>query len=207
MVQVKVGPEKTFIIHKGLLCNSAEYCKATFEGGFKESQTQFLELPEEDPVMFSHFQLWLYSGNILESHETAKDISWKVLTDLYFFGEARGIPSLQNEAIDVCIYKSTASNVIPTLQINRVYENTPENSPLRRLLVDWMTFDAILIDPKWFKDDRKDQYPKQFLFDLAVSLYQKGVGAKSKITDFKAVRSNYHIPDRTMSIEQGENER
>lgn len=207
VVQVKVGPEKTFIIHKGLLCNSAAYFKAAFEGGFKESQSQVLELPEDDPVMFSHFELWLYSGNILESHETVKDISWKVLTDLYFFGEAREIPSLQNEAIDICICKNIASRVTPTLQIKRVYENTPENSPLRRLFVDWMTYQSDPTDSEWFGDDREDRYPKQFLFDLVVSLYRKGVGATSKITDFKAVRSEYHVPHPTMSIEQGENGR
>lgn len=207
MVQVKVGPEKTFIIHKGLLCNSAAYFKAAFEGGFKESQSQVLELPEDDPVMFSHFELWLYSGNILESHETVKDISWKVLTDLYFFREAREIPSLQNEAIDICICKNIASRVTPTLQIKRVYENTPENSPLRRLFVDWMTYQSDPTESEWFGDDREDRYPKQFLFDLVVSLYRKGVGATSKITDFKAVRSEYHVPHPTMSIEQGENGR
>ena len=63
---------------------------AALEGEFKEAKDQVLRLPEDDPDMFSHFGLWLYTGEILESHESAKDVSRKVLTDIYLFGEVRG---------------------------------------------------------------------------------------------------------------------
>ena len=38
-------------------------------------------------------------------------------------------------------------------------------------------------------------YPQQFLFDPAKSLYEHRVGNKKKVTDFNAVRSNYHVHD------------
>lgn len=195
MVQVKVGPGKTFIIHKGILCRSAAYFKAALEGGFKESKDQVLELLEDDPVVFSHFELWLYTGKILELHESVKNIAWRVLTKIYLFGDARGIPELQNATIDLYIDKNYAAKEIPTYEINLIYENTLENSPLRRLLVDFMSFNTVLTDPGWFSENVNSRYPKQFLLDLVVSLYEKGAGTKTKITDFRLVRSDYHVHD------------
>lgn len=195
VVQVKVGPEKTFVNHKGILCRSAAYFKAALEGEFKESKDEVLELPEDDPVVFSHFELWLYTGNILESHESVEDIGWDILTKIYLFGDARGIPELQNEAIDLYIDKNHAIHEIATNQLNFIYENTLENSPLRKLLVDIMTFRTNLSHPQWFREQVKSDYPKQFLLDLVKSLYEKGAGTKSKVIDFRAVRSNYHVHD------------
>ncbi len=195
VVQVKVGPERTFTIHRGILCRSAAYFRAALEGEFKEAIDQALRLPEDDPDMFSHFELWLYTGSILESHESAKDISWKVLTDICLFGEARGIPELQNEAINAYIDKYHATNEIPTGEFNHIYENTLDSSPLRKLLVDLVTFKGILTDSQWFSEKMQHLYPQQFLFDLAKSFYEHRVGIKKTVTNFKAVRSNYHVHD------------
>ncbi|KAM0797441.1 hypothetical protein BDR22DRAFT_440417 [Usnea florida] len=194
VVQVKVGHEKTFIVYRDILCRSAPYFKAALEGGFKESQDQVLELPDDDPTAFSHFQLWLYTGNILESHKSAKDIDWRVLISIYLFGDVRGIPGLQNEAIDVLIDKLEAMNKIPVNQIPRIYKNTLDGSPLRKLVVDLFTHEKIpLTDDYWFHEERKPKYPQQFLIDLAKSLYEDRARYKTKDTEFKAVRSNYHI--------------
>ena len=166
------------------------------EGGFKESEDQVLELPDDDPIAFSHFQLWLYTGNILESHECAKDIDAEVLVDIHLFGGVRGIPGLQNEAINVYIDHCEASNQIPTDQLHKIYENTRDGSPLRRLMVDMMTFDVVLTDDAtWFGEGRDSMFPQQFLIDLAKSLYEDRAGTKTKITDFKVLRSRYHIQD------------
>ena len=165
------------------------------EGGFKESKDKVLELPEDDPEMFAHFELWLYTGNILESHESVKDITWDVLTRIYSFGEARGIPELQNAAIDVYIDKYYASSKIPIHLLNFIYENTLDSSPLRNLLVDLMTCEAVLTDSQWFDEQTQPLYPQQFLFDLVKSLYEHGAGTKNKVIGFKALRSNYHVHD------------
>ena len=154
-----------------------------------------LELPDDDPVAFSHFQLWLYTGNILESHESAKDIDWPVLLDIYLFGDVRGIPGLQNKAIDVFIDKNVAMNQIPNSLLRRIYENTFGGSPLRKLLVDMMTFNANLTDSHWFDEKKLVLYPQEFLIDLAKSLYKAWVGTKTMNINFGAVRSNYYVCD------------
>ena len=195
IIQVKVGPAKTFTVHKGILCRSSSYFKAALEGGFKESKDQVLRLPDDDPVVFSHFQLWLYTGNIIASHESPKDITWKVLISLYLFGDVRGIPRLQNEAIDLFIDKNVAMSQVPGDQLNLIYENTLDSSPLRKLIVDLFTFRVTLTDNSWFNEQPKALYPQQFLIDLAKSLYEDRARFKTKTTKFRAVRSNYHIHD------------
>ena len=166
------------------MCRSAPYFKAALEEEFKESDGQVLELPDDDPVAFSHFQLWLYTGNILESHEHAKDIDWEVPVNIYLFGDVRGIPGLQNEAIDVYIDKYVAIKIIPVYQLRCVYKNTLDGSPLRKLMVDMMTFDAVLTDEaEWFDEEAKFIYPCQFFIDLAKSLYEDRAGTKTKITE------------------------
>ena len=183
-------------MHKDTLCRSAPYFKAALEGGFKEFEDQVLELPDDDPVAFPHFQLWLYTGDILESHESPKDIGWHVLVSLYLFGDVRGIPRLQNKAVDLFIDKYVAMKQIPGGQINRIYENTLDSSPLRKLMVDVFTFKVILTDDdNGLNEQQKAMYPQLFLIDLAKSLYEERAGTKSKITSFRAVRSNYHIHD------------
>lgn len=39
------------------------------------------------------------------------------------------------------------------------------------------------------------RYPQQLLFDLAKSLYEDWADTKTKVADFKAVRSNHHVHD------------
>ena len=79
-----VGPNKElFKMHKGLLCNASPFFSGAFEGHFTESANQCLDLPEEDPAMFEHLQLWLYSDTILEGEEMPIDIRWETLLDLY----------------------------------------------------------------------------------------------------------------------------
>lgn len=190
-----MGPQKVaFSIHMSLLCNTSPYFRAAFKGGFYEGASRTLELPEEDVDVFEHFQLWLYSGSILEKHEQAKDIIWDVLIALWIFGESRGIPELQNTAMDTLIDKTWEMHTLKTHVLPVIYESTPDKSALRQFHIDWMTHKANLT--QWLnvpEGPGKDCYPKQFLFDLSMSLYERSRGTKPVVTDFRTVRSNYHV--------------
>lgn len=212
MVQVKVGPQETlFNVHKKILCNVAPYFEAVFEGGFAEAKDQALSLPDEDPVMFHHFQLWVYTGNLFAKEETEAGISWESLVGLYIFGEMRGIPDLQNAAIDVLIDKNSSSKIIPTRDIlPRLYNDTPEGSSLRRLFVDWMACLTVMSpndrytatppgEPyQWFKEETRKNYPKDFLFDLVFALSELKSGKKPTISNFKLKRADYYVKPRNV---------
>jgi len=189
-----VGPDhEVFSMHMALLCNAAPYFKAAFMENFVEATNGILELPDEKPQMFKYLQLWIYSGNILASHESVESVSWHVLFDLWIFGDARGIPDLQNAVIDVLINKQSIQNQLPNPNLNEIYEKTPVEAPMRRLLVDWFSFCPNLADQQWFKEEYRYKNPKSFLFDLLISYHGRTTGIKARITDFQAVRSDYYV--------------
>jgi len=189
-----VGAEKkSFSIHKNLLCNAAPYFKAALDGGFAESKSQVLELPEDDVKVFERFILWLYTSELLQENETIKDVSWDVLVELYIFGEARGISGFQNEVVDTFIDKQEVTSFITTDRAPRIYENTPTDSPLRRLLVDWTACQGVFTREEYDSEQEDESLPRQFLFDVIFVLYDLKAGNRSTKFDFTASRSDYHV--------------
>jgi len=194
-VDIKVGPEKRlFKLHKQLLCDASPYFEAALNGQFKESNDQTIEMQDEAVSMFERFQLWIYSGNIRGIRETLKDISWEILVKLYIFGEARQMPLLQNHAVQSLIFKSHNENLIPCACLSLVYDNTLENSTLRRLFIDWYVHRAILSDTHCFTPGFRKFFPKDFLFDLACGLYALRASGEAVTRDFRMISSRYFLP-------------
>ena len=170
--------------------------------------------------MFKRFLLWLYSGSIIEFPvETCESVYWEDLFGLYVFGDARSIPALQNAVIDALIAKSEQTNTIPTNQYVFLYANTVDNSPLRRLAVDWMVsrIDNMAI---WFETKYRCKYcllsislqssdknlktltpssvtafyVRDFLFDFIIAQARASSNPASRILDFIKNRANYYVP-------------
>lgn len=179
-------------MHKELLCATSFYFRAALNGNFKEAKEQVIEMKEEEIATFKHCQFWLYSRTFLMTRTKTNDIEYPVILDLYL-GESRIIPQLQNDAIDVLIAKQKTSKWTPSDQISRIYENTQESSPLRRLFVDLTVLYAGFDDDAWFSDKTLGFFNKEFLFDLLKALIQLDRKLRKKVTDFTAVRSNYHV--------------
>ena len=154
-------------------------------------------MPEDDPSVFKRFQLWLYTGSILEAPgQSASTIDASTLTDLYLFGEARGIPALQNAATNEVIDKIEESNTIPALEVRHVYDHTCEKSPMRRLYVDLMIYrGANLRNPTWGigTSNLKYDYPVEFLMDLILAQYDI-LAVRPQHKDFSKDRQQYHVP-------------
>lgn len=200
-VQIIVGQnKKAFTIHKGILYNVTPYFRAAFEGQFLESPKQVLEFPEEDETLFRHFQLWVYTKDILEDGEEIDTMNWKVLVDLYIFGDKYGVSELQNAAINLLIDKRASSRIIPVGTFNHVYENTQASSPLRKLCVDWS---VQYIQPRsWFEGNKRGCYPRDFLIDLVVANHELMKVMKPKEVDFGSRRLDYHVnsPNSAISV-------
>ena len=185
--------KKTFKIHKDLLCNVSSFFRAALKGGLKKACDQSIDLLEDDPDIFERFQLWLYFRELRDASETTKDVKWTVPVQVFLFGEARGIPELQNVAIDLFLDKYVISNEISTAPINMIYGSTRDDSPLRRLMVDTMAHRADLSQGGWFAEDKRARFPSSFMFDIAIELHKVLVGRRQRITDFEKVRSVYHV--------------
>jgi len=148
----------------------------------------------EDPTLFEYFQIWLYSKEILTNDKVQGDNPWRVLVDLFVFGDARGILHLQNATVDAIITKPWDLNQISTRSIRYIYEETPEHSPLRRLFVESM---ANLGNAYWFTEE-EDWHHKRFLLDLAHAQFALGRGdmRRSFCHDLEQAQSKFEQDSR-----------
>ncbi|EJT78595.1 hypothetical protein GGTG_03694 [Gaeumannomyces tritici R3-111a-1] len=77
-IHVGVYPDaKTFTVHKSLL-ERVDFFHKALCGHFRESETQSISLPEEDPAIFHHIVAFLYEGR----YEPIKPIASELIPDV-----------------------------------------------------------------------------------------------------------------------------
>ncbi|KAL8771206.1 MAG: hypothetical protein Q9209_003377 [Squamulea sp. 1 TL-2023] len=191
LVTVKLEPSnQIFYIHKGLLCHHSAVFKAMLEHDWKEKQEGLVILKDEDPEPFRRFMLWLYWGKILDDDESISTISSTKLTECYFLADRRDVPAMQNLIIDTIIQKSIAENIIFVGVQSYVWQNTPEQSLLRKLLVEMMALRGN--NELTFKDENeKNKYDKSFIVDILRKKHQTPVPISWD--EFYKRRCDYHI--------------
>jgi hypothetical protein len=60
IIPVRVGPHaEVFSVHRDILTKS-EYFRKALDGEFREAEDQAIDLPEEDPAIFSFVVAFLY---------------------------------------------------------------------------------------------------------------------------------------------------
>ncbi|KAK5743008.1 hypothetical protein LTR17_003021 [Elasticomyces elasticus] len=70
MVTIAVGtPTLVFSVHESLICRRSTFFGRAFRGGFAESGTKTLKLPDEAVNVIALFLDWLYTGNLTEPNE------------------------------------------------------------------------------------------------------------------------------------------
>ncbi|KAH6671063.1 hypothetical protein B0J14DRAFT_640085 [Halenospora varia] len=137
IVTIYVGNERTeFVVHKQLICETADYFSKAFTGAFVE-RDGVIHLPEERPETFALFVDWVYTGRI-PCHHT--QLHLENLFRLYVFAEKLCLNDPANKAIDQMVdLCRTVSPRISTRMVEYVYKNTFVDSPLRKFaLYDWM---------------------------------------------------------------------
>ncbi|KAL8754540.1 MAG: hypothetical protein Q9199_004271 [Rusavskia elegans] len=195
IVEIKVGPlDKTFKLHKGLLCEKASYFKTVYQspGDWKEKR-EGLILKDVDPAIFQHFILWLYFGNIIDDDETMQSVKGMRLMQCYFFADERGIPGMQNQVIDTLLEKIKTTKVLFVKHQRLIWENTPDGSPLRRLLVDALAMTAIDIPEMLQTEENQALYNKSFIADVLIAKCKHPITISG--TEFVKRRCEYHIHD------------
>ncbi|KAI4103909.1 MAG: hypothetical protein LQ339_004026 [Xanthoria mediterranea] len=191
IITIKLEPAgEIFHIHKGLLCHASPVFRAMMQHNWKEKQDGCIVLKDEDPEVFRRFIYWLYNGTVLDFDETIQPISSRELALCYFLADRRDIPALQNHLIDLildtpCTLSYFLSEVQPL-----IWANTPEQSPLRKLLVDMMAFAADI--PRIFEEENEmDCFDKCFVVDVLIRTHRtpKFTGWKN----FHERRCDYHV--------------
>ncbi len=131
MVDVFVGPErKQFHLHKDLLCDRSSYFQKAFEGDFKESRENSMDLAEDEVAAFELFVDWLYSGRLTEVPNDEGN-GWPYI-HLYILATKFTLESLANTTMDRLQEYFAAARRFPNgQQINHIWDNTPCKSKLR----------------------------------------------------------------------------
>jgi len=77
IIPVRVGPTaELFSVHKDVLTKS-EYFSKALDGDFKEAENQAIDLPEEDPAIFSFVVAYLYEGKFIPIKPIASVLGMK----------------------------------------------------------------------------------------------------------------------------------
>lgn len=136
IVHLKVGPEKIdFGIHKNLLCSASSWFKEVLTAGSTEAQEGVIHLPDDRLNILEYFNDWLYTDS-LNDPETSKPLStWRLLLDIYLWAGYRGVPGLQNIAVDTMRANIKPEDGFPITMVSRVYNGTPRGNKLRALVV------------------------------------------------------------------------
>ncbi|KAF2112095.1 hypothetical protein BDV96DRAFT_456384, partial [Lophiotrema nucula] len=175
MVTIVVGKgdkQKSFNLYKDVLTFHSTYFRNALKHEWVEGQSKIITLTEDDPDVFQIFSYWLFSKRLYHPDPAiqASDLNdipltFRRICEIYVLGDMRGIPELCNATLDLFFAKMMAQWVFPCDQLNHVYDNTPDKSPLRQLCLDdyvkWGSVESINADTS--------SYPKDFLVDLIIA--------------------------------------
>lgn len=162
IVRVTVGQGERkcdFSVHKGLVCAASPYFNAALNNtNFKEGREGAVHLEEDDVEVFKSFLCWLYTRDITPHADEEGYVLG--LIKLFVFADARGVRALKIALIDALFDAIAQKWTLPVNFIPYVYENTPDNSGLRKLMVDMvlrtqdslMTYCSKLETGEFFKD-------------------------------------------------------
>jgi len=136
--------EHKFTVHKSFACYYCEVFNRAFNSNFEEARTQTYRIKDTTVRAFELLVDWIYSQDIGDCHFEAvidgKEVFWNPgevmarLAELWVLADKLLLPNLQNIAIDHLNDVFTEEGACMILPY--VYENTAEDSLLRRFLIE-----------------------------------------------------------------------
>ncbi|KAH0161675.1 hypothetical protein KCU67_g6240, partial [Aureobasidium melanogenum] len=174
IVTVEIGIEKkAFHIHKDLLTYYSDYFRGAFNGSFVEATKGKISLVDEHVDVFDVVNQFVYTRQLSDGADSA--MGWELLIRVWIFGDKYLMPCLQNKAMNALIQKNRDAKFIPTLQLKIIYDNTLPGSPLRKFVLDLVTYKVSDMDASMQKNNKDNRWPYEALVDLV-----KALGAKKK---------------------------
>lgn len=142
MVDILVGPDKElFRVHKNLLCARMPVFDNMFNGGFKEAAEDRAKLPEDDPRTFEFVLEWLYTSQFRQIPYERIMLLAPLYCSLYAFAEKYCQSELMDFAMSSYLTFLQNHRRLPSVQdIEFTYEHTASGSPLRRLMVQSLSW-------------------------------------------------------------------
>ncbi|KAH7094899.1 hypothetical protein FB567DRAFT_600599 [Paraphoma chrysanthemicola] len=179
MLAVIVGKEprqERFLVHEGIFSARSEFFRRAMNGNWAERDERLIELPEDDPEVFSMYVNFVYTNNIATGpNENPVSVEWcdeeyMLLSELFVLCEKlcdiggknaviRAILAVSHEVTDkhCCFNPFEAAITI-------MYSGTPKSSLGRKLMADMWTCKSVD-----YLSRHGDELPKDFLLDLAIA--------------------------------------
>lgn len=205
-IEVIVGRSESFTVHEYLLRQSPFFDRM-LNGTWKEATERRVELPEDDPDVFTIYVSWLYWNQIptIPTCESGQDDSeFLHLIQTYIFGDKIQDMAFQNTIVDAIIEKNRDSvrQGLPSKQsipspacVRLAYDNTLSGSPLRRLLVDlWALTEGGKVDK---------ETPRRFLEDLIIKIRPSSGKRLARTTRIESGLYHHLPPDKSWAVEMG----
>lgn len=170
VITFRVAKERSrdFIIHESLIAARSEFVRTALQKDWKEAKEGVVPLPEDDIDSFDLYQQWIYTGGIfLNRFATATDTQneYELLVRAYLLGEKLIDLDFKDTVIDCIIHKLRASRTFDARLTNLIYENTPPESPLRRLWLDIYFYSG---SPNWLDEKALGDFiHPEFAVDLS----------------------------------------
>lgn len=178
-VSVLVGPaEQPFIVHKDIICAKSHFFQAACSERWLRSTEaeKKIKLPEVDAQVFQQYLSWVYSDkfDLSTFTSTHKDIPGLESShrdvanciELYLLGDKLDDIGLRDKTMETLVLNSNSTS--RSVTVHRVWSSTPENAPIRRMIVDR----AIALTKRDYFAQHLEEYPAEFIKQIALSLFQ-----------------------------------
>ncbi|PMD41662.1 hypothetical protein L207DRAFT_528268 [Hyaloscypha variabilis F] len=208
MIILEVGDKKDkFLVHRSVLAATGDFFEAACKPVWLKG-SNVIELPADDPDTIQTLVNWMYSDEIWSSGERqvctfentlgeALASPFGLFAKLYILAEKYQIVRLKNDAIDAMINYNEYTD-LPISLISYLYDNTTQDSVVRRLILD-------IVRCEWNRDqflDFAERMCRDFLVDLAVPSFDLSAAEFDKYTrDLQLPHSQFCMRYHTHSDE------
>lgn len=139
---------KEFVIHHAVATTCSEFVRDAMKEGWKTAKDRMIPLPDDEPGIFGIYQTWLYAHSIPTDY--ASDDEDKTLVEAYILGDKLRDINFKDAVADCVMKRLRTTKAFDLRLTNLVYDNTLENSPLRRL---WRDIYGWAGNASWLEDD------------------------------------------------------
>lgn len=132
----------------------------------QRKERNIIVLPSDDPEIVRAYVRWLYNPSRIPLPDDRQSASGYVrLAKMYVFGEARIDVKFKNAVIEAFILATPKYQCYPPAEALRVvYKGTSPGSGARRLLADFIAYNAKEDDPEW--NQEMESYKGEMWMDV-----------------------------------------
>lgn len=184
-------------VHEDILRKHSRFFENALNGSWRESRDKRIKLPTDRPACFDIWIQWIYSGHIYskrgdEMTATIQNEEFNLLCGAYILGDMLQDDDFKDAVLDVLIDTTLSTEPVrlPTTQARYVWENTPPQSSLRKLLIDMVVYMA---GAEGFREQFRMGYNEDFYCDaLEAMIKYRGVVIDQNQAPFRTNACLYH---------------